>query len=122
MKAPNITNYLANLCHEYEEQGLDGFGVVLSDLLPMGSISLGLAADIGVEDFTEIENSYIDELDDVDRQRISDIVDQGLGFQCFEVMVPTNDDTLLIYLFGQDEQSILDDLKARYEELGRGDI
>jgi hypothetical protein len=122
MKAPNITNYLTNLCHEYEEQGLDGFGVVLSDLLPMGSISLGLAADIGVEDFTEIENSYIDELDDVDRQRISDMVDQGCGIQCFEVLVPTNDDTLVIYLFGMDEQSVLDDLKRRYENLVEADL
>jgi hypothetical protein len=122
MKAPNITNWLTNLCHEYEEHGLDGFGVALSDLLPMGSISLGLAADIGVEDFTEIEESYIDELDDVDRQRISDMVDQGCGIQCFEIFVPTKDDTLLIYLFGQDEQSVLDDLKTRYDELSRSDM
>jgi hypothetical protein len=120
MKAPNIINYLTNLCHEYEEQGLDGFGVVLSDLLPGDSLSISLIDDIGVEDYTDIEGSYIDELNDVDHSYIDEKTRDG--DKVLEAIIPMGNDTLVIYFFGADEQSVLDDLKQRYEDLGRGDI
>jgi hypothetical protein len=121
MKAPNITNYLTNLSREYEDNGLDGFAVVLSDLLPGDSLCVSLMADIGVEDHTEIEGSYIDELDYVDQDYIDDMTNNG-GLQVFEAIVLTADDTLVIYLFGKDEATILANLEQRYEALGRGDI
>jgi hypothetical protein len=113
-----LQDYFNTLTIEEGEYSHGGESILINELISSRDMYVLAGDDLGID---EPQQTYWNDLGLSEQGRLADNA-ADIDGDIFEVIVPTEDDILAIYLIGTDEESLLADLKKRYEALGRGDM